>query len=71
MLDIEKMEDRRRTLGLSQHEAAVRAGLAGKLAWNNIISGRKANVTLETLKRIAGALECDPRKLIKTPPSAA
>lgn len=67
MLDTAKMEQRRRALDLSQREAAVRAGLAGRQAWNNIASGRKANVTLETLSRIAHALECDPRELIKTP----
>lgn len=66
MLDIAKMEERRRALGLSQEEAAVRAGLAGRQAWNNIVSGRKANVTLDTLNRIAHALEFDPRDLIKT-----
>ena len=67
MLDTQKMEDRRKLLGLSQEEAATRAGLATRQAWNNIASGRKSNVTLETLKKIAGALECDPRDLIKRP----
>ncbi len=67
MLDTGKMEQRRRALDLSQREAAVRAGLAGRQAWNNIASGRKANITLDTLNRIARALECDPRELIKTP----
>lgn len=71
MLDREKMEECRKTLGLSQEEAAARAGLATRQAWNNIVSGRKANVTLDTLNRIAGALGCDPRELIKHPPVGA
>jgi transcriptional regulator with XRE-family HTH domain len=69
MLDIEKMERRRKALRLSQEEAAARAGLAGgRQAWNNIATGRKANVTMETLDKIAEALDCDSRHLIKTPP---
>lgn len=64
MLDIQQMEDRRKALGLSQHEAALRAGLAGRQAWNNIVSGRRSNITLGTLQKIAEALKYDPRKLI-------
>jgi transcriptional regulator with XRE-family HTH domain len=67
MLDTKKIEARRKSLGFSQEEAATRAGLASRQAWNNIASGRKANVTMDTLKKIAEALECDPRDLIKTP----
>ncbi|HEV2293568.1 MAG TPA: helix-turn-helix transcriptional regulator [Tepidisphaeraceae bacterium] len=70
MLDTQKMEARRKSLRLSQEEAAARAGLAGRQAWNNIASGRKSNVTLDTLNKIAGALDCDPRDLIKTNPVA-
>lgn len=55
MLDTQKMEARRKSLRLSQEEAAARAGLAGRQAWNNIASGRKSNVTLDTLNKIAGA----------------
>lgn len=67
MLDTDKMESRRKSLGLSQEQAALRAGLNGRQSWQNIASGRKANVTMETLSKIAEALECDPRDLIKTP----
>jgi transcriptional regulator with XRE-family HTH domain len=66
MLDIDGMESRRRALGLSQREAAVRAGLAGRQRWQNIVSGRNSNVTINTLTRIAKALNCDPRELIRT-----
>ena len=65
MLDVEVMENRRVALGLSQHEAARRAGLTGRQRWHNIESGRNANVTVGTLDRIAKALDCDPRELIK------
>jgi transcriptional regulator with XRE-family HTH domain len=58
------MEDQRKKLGLSQEDAAQKAGLAGRQVWQNITSGRKANVTLETLNKIAVALRCDPRDLL-------
>jgi transcriptional regulator with XRE-family HTH domain len=64
MLNIRKMEERRKALSMSQHEAALRAGLAGRQAWNNIVSGRRSNITLDTLQKIAEALKYDPRKLI-------
>lgn len=64
MLDTAKMENRRKELSLSQEEAARIAGLAGRQAWQNIASGRKANVTLETLQKISKALDCDPRDLL-------
>jgi transcriptional regulator with XRE-family HTH domain len=67
MLDTTKMEARRKELGISQVEAASRAGLTARQAWNNIETGKRVNITLETLTRIAEALECDPRELIKTP----
>lgn len=65
MLDTKKIEARRQTLGLSQEEAASRAGLATRQQWHAIESGRNTNVTMETLGRIAQALECDPRDLIR------
>ena len=64
MLNTDVMAVRRAALGLSQQEAAARAGLTGRQRWHNIESGRNANVTLTTLARIAAALECDPRDLI-------
>lgn len=64
MLDLRKMETRRKALGLSQEEAAVRAGLATRQQWNAIVKGHKANITMETLDRIAEALQCDSRELV-------
>ena len=69
-LDREKMRERRKALGLNQTDAAKRAGFAvGASWWSDVESGRKANVTLDTLAKIAAALECDARDLI-TPAAA-
>ena len=66
MLDVEKIEELRVKLKLTQDEAATRAGLSGgKRQWNDIIRGRKANVTMQTLDMIADALECQARDLVK------
>jgi transcriptional regulator with XRE-family HTH domain len=68
-LDREKMKARRKALGFNQGEAADAAGFAGGVSqWSDIETGRKANVTLDTLARIATALQCDARDLI-TPPA--
>jgi DNA-binding Xre family transcriptional regulator len=53
---------------LNQTEAAGAAGFGGGAAqWSDIETGRKKNVTLDTLDKIAVALQCDARDLI-TPP---
>lgn len=64
-LDREKVRARRKELGLNQTQAATRAGFAtGATWWSDVESGRKSNVTLDTLAKIAAALECDARDLI-------
>ena len=63
-LDREKMRERRKALGLNQTEAAERGGFTGVQQWSDIERGHKPNVTMETLARIAAALECDARDLI-------
>ncbi len=65
MLDTDFMEAARRRIGLTQEEAARAAGLRGKQVWNDIVNGRRANITLATLDAIAQALQCDPRDLIR------
>lgn len=65
MLDTEKMEKLRTALCLSQAEAAKRAGLSGKQVWNDIVQGRRKNITMETLDAIAAALSCEAKELIK------
>lgn len=68
-LDREKIRARRRELGLNQTDAAERAGVPGAQFWSDIENGRRANLTLETLLKIATALECDARDLITAPPT--
>jgi transcriptional regulator with XRE-family HTH domain len=65
MLDTERIKARRAELGLSQEAAAARAGLKGRQAWSNIESGYQDNVTLETLGKVAKALEVYPAELLK------
>ena len=70
-LDRQKMRARRRELNITQAQAAELAGIpGGASAWSDIEAGRRGNVTLETLARIASALECDARDLITDPPAA-
>lgn len=63
-LDREKIRARRKELGLNQTEAAARADIPSAQFWSDIESGRRANITLETILKIAAALECDARDLI-------
>jgi transcriptional regulator with XRE-family HTH domain len=65
MLDVAKMKSLREKLGLSQEEAAKRAGLKGRQRWNDIESGRKAAITLTTLDQIAKALGVKAKELLK------
>jgi transcriptional regulator with XRE-family HTH domain len=68
MLDCSKIKKLREALGLSQEEAATAAGLkAGRTQWNDIESGRRSNVKLDTLGKLATALGVDPAELLKTP----
>jgi transcriptional regulator with XRE-family HTH domain len=63
-LDREKIRARRKELGLNQTEAADRADIASAQVWSDIESGRRDNITLATLLKIAAALECDARDII-------
>jgi transcriptional regulator with XRE-family HTH domain len=66
MLDCGKVRKIREALGLTQVEAANLAGLkSGRQQWNDIESGRRANIQLDTLGRIAAALKVDPAELLK------
>ena len=64
-LDITKVEARRKELGLTQEEAAKKSKLPGRSYWNDIVSGRRSNITLEVLDNIARALNVSARDLIK------
>ena len=66
-----KMRARRIELGLSQAAASEAASFTGGAAqWSDIENGRKVNVTMTTLVRIATALQLDARDLITDPPAA-
>jgi transcriptional regulator with XRE-family HTH domain len=65
MLDTKKMRELREKSGLTQAQAAERAGWPDKQFWWHIESGDRADVTLSVLARIAKALKCKPRDLLK------
>jgi transcriptional regulator with XRE-family HTH domain len=64
-LDTDKMEARRKALGLTQHEAAMKAKLSGKSYWADIVSGRRSNLTIQVLDSIAKALGVSTKELLK------
>ena len=63
-LNIEMMKLKREKKGLSQSAAAELAGLS-RQRWNDIESGRKPNIELDTLDRIAAALGVKAKDLLK------
>ena len=65
MLDTDKMRELRLSRGMSQEEAATAAGFDNRQRWYEIESGRKPNVTIETLNAIAKALGVRGRDLLK------
>lgn len=52
---------------MTQEQAAGRAGFKSRQHWNEIEQGRSPSVTLTTLAKIAGAIECEPRDLLVKP----
>lgn len=59
---------------MTQETAAARAGFNTRQRWNAIESGRKPQINLDTLGRLAVALECEPAKLLlpsSKPPAAS
>jgi transcriptional regulator with XRE-family HTH domain len=64
-LDAQKIRDLREQLGLTQDKAAKLAGLSRAQVWSDIENGRRANLTIETLERIAAALRVKARDLLK------
>lgn len=64
-LNTEKIEQLRERAGLTQQQAAIKAGFSGRAYWCDIVRGRKSNVTIEVLEAIAKALGVDPRDLIQ------
>jgi transcriptional regulator with XRE-family HTH domain len=64
-LDTDKIKALREKLGLSQAEAAERAGFAGRQNWYQLESGRAKNPTLDTITAVARALGVKPKDLLK------
>lgn len=65
MLDIEKILKLRESLGLTQEQAAQKAGFKTRQHWYKIESGNAGSVTLETLERVAKALGVKAKDLLK------
>ncbi len=62
-LDTKKIRELRLALGLNQTEAAKRAKLPGPQFWSDLERGRRANLTIDVLERVAKALNTHPRDL--------
>lgn len=65
MLDTAKVKSLREKMGITQQEAAEGAGMTSKQQWNDIESGRRPNVSLDTLNKIAKALGVKAKDLLK------
>lgn len=64
-LDTDKIRRLREALDLTQEVCAARAGLSSRQKWNDIENGRRLNLSLETLDRIAAALGVKAKELLK------
>jgi transcriptional regulator with XRE-family HTH domain len=64
-LDFERIKELREGRGLTQEEAAKLAGLGTRQRWNDLEAGRRLNIELDTLERIAKALGVKARDLLK------
>jgi transcriptional regulator with XRE-family HTH domain len=64
ILDAAEVKRRRMAKGWTLEQAAKRAGWSGPAAWCNIEKSGD-EVTLRTLSRVARALQCAPRDLIR------
>jgi transcriptional regulator with XRE-family HTH domain len=64
-LDFHLLRLLREKRGLTQQEAAEKAGMSSRQHWNQIESGRRGGITLETLDKIAAALGVKAKDLLK------
>lgn len=64
-LDRAKLRELRESRGLTMEQAAKLAGMPNRQRWYDVESGRKPNITLDTLDRIAAALGVKARDLLK------
>ena len=63
-MDISKITKLREDLGLTQQQAAERAGFTLQ-RWNDIERGREPNPKLNTIEAVAKALEVKAAELLK------
>lgn len=64
-LDNAKIRKLRLAAGLTLAEAATRAGIGRPQMWSDIEQGRRKNLTIDTLERIARVLNVRPGELLK------
>ena len=64
-LDTEKIRNLREKSGMSQSQAAEKAGLNTRQRWHQIESGAITNIELDTLEKIAKALGAKAKDLLK------
>lgn len=64
-IDANKIKSLRTSLGLSQVQAAKLARLSSSQIWSDVEKGRRSNLTIETLDRIAAALGVKAKDLLK------
>jgi transcriptional regulator with XRE-family HTH domain len=64
-IDTDKIETLRKTLKLTQAEAAGKAGLSGAQHWCKIVRGKQNGISVTTLEKIAKALGVKAKDLLK------
>ena len=71
LLNWQLIKPRREALGLTQEKAAELADFGTRQRWNAIESGRKPDINLDTLRRLAKTLDLPPAALLTKAPKAA
>jgi len=64
-INFEKIRELREKLGLTQLEAAKRAGFKTKQEWYRIESGENGDLRVSTLESVAAALGVKAKDLLK------
>jgi transcriptional regulator with XRE-family HTH domain len=65
MVDIDKIRSLRMTRGWTMEQAAKKAKFTSRQAWHNVESGKRRNIQLAVLERIAKALGVKAGDLLK------
>lgn len=65
MIDTEKIRRLREAKDLTQDEAAKGARMKDRSHWNHIETGRRKNITLDLLDRVARVLGVKAKDLLK------